>query len=71
MRDKWIQDVEINDMNQLLAVKRRVRGLLHPNIVENHSIGKLLESAYIQGLQDGIEIEKNKIMQPNNPTGAK
>lgn len=58
--DLWRQDLEINNMDQLLAVKRRVRGLLHPSILENQPIGKLIESAYVQGLMDAQEIFKLK-----------
>ncbi len=35
--------------------KKRVRGLMHFNIVQTQPLSVLLESAYLQGLVDAIE----------------
>ena len=35
--------------------RRRLKGLLHPNILAHQSLQILLESAYLQGLTDASE----------------
>jgi hypothetical protein len=47
--DRDLTVIELRDI-----AHRRCEGLLHPNIIGSTSIQKLIESAYLQGVNDGV-----------------